>query len=57
MIATTEPRLFLFVVLPSFERSAAGVLTDEDLRALENLTPEQLRRIRQLVETLKAEGG
>lgn len=117
MITASEARLLLFVLLPSFERTAAGLLTHEDVRALEltlladpragavvrdtdgvrkvraacegrgksgsarviylyvevrakiylllafaknqqeNLTPEQLKRIRQLVETLKAEGG
>lgn len=116
MQTETAAQYLEFVLLPSFERGAAGLLTDEDVRALErellrdpragavmrgtggvrkvraalegrgksgsvrvvylyvevksriylllvfakneqaNLTPEQTRRVRQLVETLKAEG-
>ena len=112
----TEVKYLEFVLLPSFERSAAGLLSDDDVRALEqtliadpragavlkgsggvrkvraavegrgkrggsrvvylyvevrsriyfllafakneqgNLTPDQLRRVRELVERLKAEG-
>jgi hypothetical protein len=115
---TTTPTKYLeFVLLPSFERSAAGLFTEEDIRALEqtlladpragdvvqgtggvrkvraaqegrgkrgsarviylyvevrervfllwafgkndqaNLTPEQVKRVRQLVETLKSGEG
>jgi hypothetical protein len=115
MQTMTPPQFLEFVLLPSFERGAEGLLSDEDIRALEhtliqdpragvvlrgtggvrkvraaiegrgksgsarvvylyvevksriyfllvfakneqaNLTPEQTRRVRQLVETLRAE--
>jgi len=116
-MVTATSRLAEFVLLPSFERTAGGLLSEEDIRTLEltllanptagavlrgtggvrkvraacegrgksgstrvvylyvevrsriylllafaknrqaNLTPERVRRVRQLVDTLKAEDG